>query len=162
MSLKKIKYSSLWKPGKSSVLLNCWPKINDLDHQVLPEHQFIQQAAQYLFMRKHCSFACALNNENKITSFWQLFGGSTINIICTKSITKSFFWHPVMCYLWTMIFSSLISLWVTPSMCKYPTASTTCLYIGLFFTKISEMTNYKIHLDICVFFLVFDSKWSKI
>ena len=58
VGLKKIKYSSLWKPGKSSVLLNCWPKINDLDHQVLPEYQFIQYASIFVCAQTLLVFLC--------------------------------------------------------------------------------------------------------
>ena len=108
VSLKKIKYSSLWKPGKSSVLLNCWPKINDLDHQVLPEHQFIQQATKYLFMRRHCWFVYTY--ENNITSFCQLFGGPVrLTSFVQKvlpNIYKSFFVTP--CYVLPLNYDILV------------------------------------------------------
>ena len=120
---------------------------------------------QYLFVCKHCWFVCALNDKTKSPLFGNYLVALRLTPLVQKVLPnrkpKLFLWQPVIYYLWTMIFSSLISLCVTPCVCIYSTACTTCIYIGMFFTEISEMTNYKIHSDISEFFLVFDTKRSK-
>ena len=111
---------------------------------------------QYLFVCKHCWFVCALNDENKITPFWQLFGGSTINTTCTKSITKqktkTFF--VTTCYIFPLNYDIFVlDIIVCHPLYVHISHRLHHLHIyWIFFTQISEMTKYEIHLDIFAYF----------
>ena len=106
---------------------------------------------QYLFVCKHCWFVCALNDENKSNYLVALRLTPFVQKVLPNR-HKNFFCDNLLYITFELWYSRPWYHCVSPLVCAYIPPPAPPAYILDFFTQISEMTKYEIHLDIFAYF----------